>query len=404
MKLLKTLWGVPLAISSCGLTPTITVPKDTTIPEGEIAIKKEYDYSDSIGDAWTKDYSNDDMKVINNLWKSTLTIAAISDSLQISGNETIDTMCNKLANGQTTIGDITKPLSDRKYDYKDKSADPLLNTKDSGDYTIKQGGEEQYLNTGTGWVIAQNTSHFFIATNHHVAMKVTKRTNEVPGFANGEGTIDPCITVASTEEGRLKAAVIDKSLGDNGLIYNGRGATGKSYNWTDMAIVALKKSDIGLEMPTVKLSTKVTKGASDTITKNRLSNMLSESILYTAGYPSGAKRPNKTNPPKALRSNFDGYDVGAGQDTDGTELQSSWTNPYAEYNFFTDGGSSGSAVVNADGELEFLNTLKIAEPSRMENNDYWTQFRSSGVPAFWIKDIVDNELCTTNTYNLDICE
>ena len=396
-KLLLSLASAPILVAGCGITvgPAIEKPKD-----GEIVIAKEYDYTDNISDAWTKDYYKEDMDVIDKLWSSTVAVAALSTSINVGSGQTLESVCNSIANGNSTAGDITAPDASRRLSYGDKTTNDALNNNHANDYTIKKGGENVYLNTGTGWVIAQNTTHYFIATNHHVAVKFSRNNGDLPGIANGPGTIDECITIAATDSKNKVAAVVDRSIGDNGLVYNGRGATGNSHNWTDIAIVALKKADFNLEMPTVKISKTVTEATDMSLTRTRVLDMLGKTKLYTAGFPSGAKRPNMTETPKALKSNITPYTIASNEQYDTT-----WNNPYFEYNYFTDGGSSGSAVVNPNGELEFLNTLKIGDPSQIVNGDYWTQFRSAGIPAFWINKILETEVCANNNpYDMDICK
>lgn len=397
-KLLLSLASAPILLAGCGITvgPAVQKPKD-----GEIVVAKEYDYTDNVSDAWTKDYYKEDMDVINKLWSSTVAVAALSESINVNSGQTLHGVCNSIASGNSSAGDITAPDTKRRLNYADKTADDSWNNKGvPQDYTIKKGGENLYLNTGTGWVIAQNTTHYFIATNHHVAVNFSRNSGDLPGIANGPGTIDECITIAATDSPNKVAAVVDRSIGNNGLVYNGRGASGSDHNWTDIAIVALKKADFNIAMPTVKVSKTVVEATDMSLTRSRVLDMLNKEKLYTAGFPSGAKRPNMTETPKALKSNITPYTIASNEQYDTT-----WNNPYFEYNYFTDGGSSGSAVVNSKGELEFLNTLKIGDPSQMVNDDYWTQFRSAGIPAFWINKILETQVCANNNpYDMDICK
>ena len=340
---------------------------DTNQPTDTLVQDVIYQYPDIVGDAWTKKYYQSDMNVINKLWKSTVSFFAEN---YVNG----DTYCNDLFAGTTSYGNIAQPEDGADIAYGNKATDPDLNEADATIYTVKPEGEKTYLSNGTGWVIGQNSTHYYIATNKHV-IKQNATSNK------------SCLGVADVHGGQA-ASRVDTTVGNNGVIWDGKTTANKNI---DFAVVAIKKSGFNVNLDTIKLSNDIVKQSNFTNDLIFVGEYLRNNTLYNASFPYGTKRYNKAR--STDESDIGGFESG---------LSSTEDFPSFEFEMYGAGGSSGSPVVNKNNELVFLNTLGVAVPSRLKNNDWWTQYRNAGVPAYILKNILTSEICVSVS-NMDSC-
>lgn len=361
-------------------------PPDTS----KVTKEKITDYSDSIGDTYTKSYTTDDEAVIQKLQKQVFGITVWDEIIpSIAGSADFNKWCDDIVKGRTNKGDISKPSG--IVAYGDPLADPSLLRDTAKAWSPLKTGENKYTITGTGWVLDQNDTHYFIASNNHVLTTPTKGTGDTGDQKNGPSSIPHCITVMKPGQ---TSAQVDTSIGTRGLILNGRDG-----DLVDVAVIAVKKSDLNLSEEITPITLK--KGTGATPNDFRDWFVAEKPKLYTQGFPQAVYRYNKSDTPWLSLD----YEKSNG----GIEIQNpdssktTWDYSVFSYDYFTNAGSSGSPVVDSNNELVFLNAVGSTFPSRETLGNHWSSVQSGGVAVNELQKYITDIYCPTDSLDLSIC-